>query len=113
MRSGPSSKRPRGTSPWCGCTCPWESLRRAGALQPRAAPLLLPQAVTRGRYDLLLYLLDPSKIEIEGTRMSIDFFVDPEADEPYAGEVSVGCPGMPTVRTAPHACAVRFSRRAA
>jgi hypothetical protein len=29
--------------------------------------------------------------------MSIDFFVDPEAEEPYAGEVSVGCSSMPQV----------------
>ncbi len=107
MRSGPSSKRLRATSPWCGCTYPWESLRRAGARWPCAAPLLLAHAVTRDRYDLLLYLLGPSKNEIEGTRMSIDFFVDPEADEPYAGEVSVGCGGMPKVPPRTHSpCAL-------
>ncbi len=55
----------------------------------------------RGRYDLLLYLLDASKTEIDGTRMSIDFYVDPQAEEPYAGEVSVGCSQMRKVTPAP------------
>jgi hypothetical protein len=54
--------------------------------------------VTNRRYDLLLYLLDASQVEIEGTRMSIDFFVDPQAEQPYSGEVSVGCSAMTTVR---------------
>ena len=46
---------------------------------------------------MLLYLTDASKTEIPGTRMSIDFYVDPQAEEPYAGEVSVGCSAMPNV----------------
>jgi hypothetical protein len=62
------------------------------------APGSCAERIARGRYDLLLYLLDASKAEIEGTRMSIDFYVDPEAEEPYAGEVSVGCSSMPKVR---------------
>ena len=64
--------------------------------------------VTSCRYDLLLYLLDASKTEINGTRMSIDFYVDPLAEEPYAGEVSVGCSALRQVclpRHAAHATA--------
>jgi hypothetical protein len=66
---------------------------------PALHPLLHPHhAVTRCRYELLLYLLDEQEAEIQGTRMSIEFLVDAEAEEPYAGEVSVGCSAMPKVR---------------
>ena len=60
-------------------------------------------AVTRCRYELLLYLLDEEQAEIQGTRMSIEFLVDAEAEEPYAGEVSVGCSAMPKVRSSARA----------
>ena len=66
-------------------------------------------AVTRCRYELLLYLLDEQQAEIQGTRMSIEFLVDAEAEEPYAGEVSVGCSAMPKVRSSARA-AIALSR---
>ena len=66
-------------------------------------------AVTRCRYELLLYLLDEEQAEIQGTRMSIEFLVDAEAEEPYAGEVSVGCSAMPKVRSSARA-AIALSR---
>ncbi len=67
-----------------------------------AAGSLLPNhCVTCCRYELLLYLLDEHEAEVQGTRMSIEFFVDAEAEEPYAGEVSVGCSAMLKVRCIP------------
>ena len=41
--------------------------------------------------------------------MSIEFLVDAEAEEPYAGEVSVGCSAMPKVRSSARA-AIALSR---
>ena len=105
MKLDQSKKHPKAMNPLCGFICPLESLRRAGALWHDLSHcfqfnfcMLLHQTVTSGRYELLLYLLDSSTTEIDGTRMSIDFFVDPEAAEPYAGEVSVGCSAMPQVQ---------------
>lgn len=78
--------------------------------EERSYPALHPHphphphhGVTRCRYELLLYLLDEQEAEIQGTRMSIEFLVDAEAEEPYAGEVSVGCSAMPEVRSSARA----------